>query len=139
MYSLKNNPLTALGTASLILIACALPPALASFYTIYRTLWFKVAATEVEGIVVHVATGTPKLTVEYTAPNGLPMRTVSAGSDFYADIRVGEKLTVYYDPKRPADARIDLFIENWMPTVFALVFAVPLLLGAYGARVRGNA
>jgi hypothetical protein len=111
--------------ANAVFLLAALPFMLGAGYLSYRTLWFKLAGERTQGTVVEVTRGTPSLVVEYLARNEELFTTTSAGSDLYRDIAVRDKLTVYYDPRNPSDARIDLFVENW---VLALAVAFPGLL-----------
>lgn len=133
----RRSPVAKLGALTILLIAIALPFVLGSLYMSYRTLWFKFAATKVDAIVVERSGDRASdFTVEYTAPNGLPLRTTSAGSDFYNDITTGQTVTLFYDPKQPTDARIDHFVENWIAPLITLFPALMLLIGAYFARAK---
>ena len=100
----------------------ALPFLLGAAYTSYRSLWFKYAAERAEGVVVEVSSGTPDLKVEYKTRSGEELRTETGGSDFYKGIGQGDKLTVFYDPRNPKDARVDLWLEHW---IFPILLAVP--------------
>ena len=85
----------------------------------YRSLWFKLSGAQTVGTVVSIAEeGTPSLVVEYHTESGQPLRTRSAGSDFYRGIGLDDRLVIYYDPRDPSDARLDLFVENWVLPLF---------------------
>lgn len=127
------------GLVSLLLIGCALPFVLGSFCLTARTLWFKFTATRVEAVVVERPSDSLAITVEYTAPNGLPMRIQSAGSALYDEHKVGQPLAVYFNPKRPAQARIDHFVENWLLALILLVPTMMLLSGAWVFRTHRTA
>lgn len=135
----KRSRLMDLGGVTIVLLAIALPFLLGTLYMSYHTLWFKFAATQVTATVVErTGSRSSAIIAEYTAPNGLPMRTSSAGSDFYNDIAVGQTVTLYYDPKRPADARIDHFVENWIAPLVTLIPGLILLLAAYVLRANAT-
>lgn len=115
-------------TAAITLTLVALPFLWGAGYMSYRSLWFQHAAARAEGTVVEVSDGTPELTVEYRSASGEVLRTETGGSDYYKGIARGDKLTVFYDPQHPKDARVDLWLENW---ILPLITAVPgiLILG----------
>jgi hypothetical protein len=108
--------------AVVILTLAALPFLWGTAYMSYRSLWFHYGAARAEGTVVGVTGRTPTLTVEFKTAGGEMRRTESGGSDLYKGIAKGDRLTVFYDPQRPGDARLDLWVENWL---LPLVTAVP--------------
>lgn len=84
------------------------------------------AAARAEGTVIEITGRAPTLVVEYRTASGEVLLTESAGSDLYKGIALRDKLTVFYDPQHPSDARLDLFIENWL---------LPLLVGTPGVII----
>lgn len=119
---------------TILLGTIALPFILGASYMTYRSLWFQFAAIRAEGTVVDISDGTPTLTVEYSTGMGTTLTTTSAGSDLYQGIARGDRLAVFFDPKNPADARIDLFIENWLLPIVTLFPGAILLLAMFGLR-----
>jgi hypothetical protein len=114
--------------AVVILTLAALPFLWGTAYMSYRSLWFHYGAARTEGTVVGVTSGTPTLTVEFRTASGETRRTESGGSDLYKGIAKGDRLTVFYDPQRPGDARLDLWVENWLlPLITAVPGAIVLL------------
>lgn len=109
-----------------VFLLAALPFLLGAGYMSYRTLWFKLAGERAVGTVVGITSGTPSLVVEYLTASEELFTTESAGSDLYRDIALRDKLTVFYDPRNPSDARLDLFVENWV---------LPLVVGFFGLFV----
>lgn len=105
----------------IVLTLAALPFLWGAAHTSYRSLWFKYAAERAEGTVVNVSTGTPDLTVEYRTKDGEVLRTETGGSDFYKGIAQGGKLTVFYDPQNPRDARVDLWLEHWITPILLVI------------------
>lgn len=100
-----------------------LPLLLGTGYSSWRSLWFLYGAAAAPGTVVERSDeGAPSVVVAFADAEGRDRRTTSGGSDFYADIAVGDRITVYYDPADPDSARLDLFLELWI---------VPLLLGSF--------
>jgi hypothetical protein len=97
----------------------------------YRSLWFQYGAARTEGTIVEVSEGTPSLTVEYRPADDDPRRIESGGSDYYRGYARGDKLTVFYDPQDPADARIDLWLEHWILPILVLVPGAGILLAMF--------
>lgn len=118
-----NEQFKRIGTwaTTITMTLVALPFLLGALYMTYRSLWFQYAAARADGTIVEISDGTPTLTVEFRTTAGETKRTESAGSDLYKDYATGDKLTVFYDPQRPADARLDLWIENWLLPILTLV------------------
>lgn len=106
-----------------VLLLVSLPFLLGAGYMLYRSIGFVLFADRAEGRIVEIGAGTPELTVEYTTSSGQVRRVRSAGSDLYANYAVGDRVRVFYDAEQPADARLDLFVEQWM---------LPLILGVFG-------
>ena len=83
----------------------------------------------------------PSLVVEFNAGGGVKRRVESAGSDLHKNYQQGDKLRVWFDPEKPQDARLDIFIDNWLfPIllgVFGGFFALPLLFMG-GLRFGGR-
>src|SRR5262245_33195694 len=121
---------------TVLMTLVALPFLLGAAYMTYRSLWFHYGAERAEGTIVKIAEGTPVLTVEFRTQGGQTQRTESAGSDLYDGYAMGDKLTVFYDPRRPEDARLDLWLENWLLPLLTL-FPAAIILLAMGLIVRG--
>ena len=118
-----------------VCLVAALPFVLSATYMSYRSLWFRFAAAQAQGTMVEITSGgAPSLVVEYPARGEQLFTTRSAGSDFYRDIAVRDKITVYYDPDDPFDARLALFVENWVLPLAAGFPGIILLLAAFIAR-----
>ena len=99
-------------------------------YMTWRSLWFKFGAASTMGQVIEkVGTRGPRLVVQYTDATGEPLRLESAGSDFYGDHSVGDRVRVLHDPAQPADARLDHFVELWI---------LPLMLGIFGGVLAAS-
>lgn len=107
-----------------VLLMVSLPCLLGTGYMLSRSIGFALFADRAEGRIVEIGSGTPELTVEYTTSSGQTRKVVSAGSDLYANYAVGDPVRVFYDADKPADARLDLFVEQWM---------LPLILGVFGS------
>jgi uncharacterized protein DUF3592 len=112
--------------ATITLTLVALPFLWGAAYTSYRSLWFQYGAARAQGTVVEISEGTPQLTVEFRTASGEALRAESGGSDYYKGYARGDKLTVFYDPQNPADARIDLWLEHWI---------LPIIVGVPGALI----
>jgi len=123
--------------STIILALIALPFVCGALYMTYRSLWFQFAAVRAEGTVIEISSGTPTLTVEFPTGKGETLRTTSVGSDLYSGISRGDRLAVFFDPNNPADARINLFVENWLLPLVTMIPAAIILLVAWG--LRGNA
>jgi hypothetical protein len=80
--------------------------------------------------------GAPSLVVEYLARDEQLFTTKSAGSDLYRDLSLRDRITVYYDPGNPSDARLDLFVENWVLPLATGFPGIVLLLAAFFARFQ---
>jgi hypothetical protein len=123
-----------------VLLMVSLPCLLGTGYMLSRSIGFALFADRAEGRIVETGSGTPELTVEYTTSSGQARKVVSAGSDLYANYAVGDRVRVLYDADQPADARLDLFVEQWMLPlilgVFGSFFFVPVLLMG-GSALRG--
>ena len=123
-------------SASLILLLLGLPFA----FTSYQALWFRFAAAQVDGHVVQInMTGRqkslPSLVIEYRAADAKPMRIETDGTAANASYKVGDRLRVFYDPARPENARLDLFLELWLgPVVLGALLAIVGLIAALIAR-----
>jgi len=134
-----NERFKRVGTSvtTILMTLVALPFLLGAAYMTYRSLWFQHAAARAEGTIVAVSSGTPTLTVEFRATAGETKRIESAGSDLYKDYATGDTLTVFYDPQRPADARLDLWIENWLLPLITvcpgaiIVLAMTLIVSSF--------
>ncbi|HKA46103.1 MAG TPA: DUF3592 domain-containing protein [Burkholderiales bacterium] len=113
---------------AIVLTLAALPFLWGAGYMTYRSLWFQHAAARAEGTIVEISGGAPALTVEFRTTDGQTRRTESGGSDLNKGYAKGDKLTVFYDAQQPADARLDLWVENWLlPLITAVPGAIILL------------
>ena len=113
--------------AAITLTLAALPFLLGAAYTSYRSLWFQYAAERSNGTVVDT-TADGELTVEYLTAEEKLFSTRSGGSDYYKGYRPGDRLAVFYDPRNPEDARIDLWLEHWIaPLLIVFPGAIMLL------------
>lgn len=106
-----------------VLLAIVLPCLLGAAWLSYRTISYQHFAQETTGTVVEISGSVPALVVEFDAGGDEPRRTTSAGSDLNKNFAVGDRIKVWFDPQQPQDARLDLFVENWL---------FPLLLGVFG-------
>src|SRR6185503_7000773 len=124
----------------IVLSLVALPFLAGAAYSAYKSLWFKYAAERAQGTVVEVSQGAPELTVEYRTKSGEVLRTTTAGSDLYRDIARGDSLPVFYDPREPANARVDLWLENWIVPLLLLVPGAIIMLaaGLIGSAFRSD-
>jgi hypothetical protein len=71
-------------------------------------------------VVEVVVDSLPSLRVEYRTREGKVFVTESDGSDAYAGIAVGDRVTVFYDPADLQVVRLDFFLEHWL---------LPMMLG----------
>ena len=111
--------------AAITLTLAALPFLLGAAYASCRSVWFQYGAERSNGTVIDT-TADGFLTVEYLTADEKLFSTRTGGSDYYKGYVPGDKLTVFYDPKDPEDARVDLWLEHWI---------VPLLLLFPGAII----
>ncbi len=132
--SLRNQSGRIANWETVLFAALALPFVLGTIYMTYRSLWFQFAVTRAEGMVVEISGRTPVLSVEYATGRGTTLVTQSAGSDLYKGIARGDRLTVFFDPQNPADARLDLFVENWLLPIITAIPAGILLLVMFVMR-----
>ncbi len=113
----------------------------AAGWALWDTLSFRAGALRAEGVVVDAAN---TATVRYTVPG--PEGGVAAVHEIRSRIssnppafESGERVTVYYRPENPAEARIGAFLEQWfLPTLFGsfgLVFG-GVALGFAIAQIR---
>ncbi|AXQ28876.1 DUF3592 domain-containing protein [Solimonas sp. K1W22B-7] len=125
----------------LVLLAVVLPCLLGAAWLLGRALWDRNLVQEAMGTVVGVTGDVPALVVEFDSGGGVKRRVESAGSDLHKNYREGDRLRVWFDPDQPQDARLDIFIDNWLfPLilgVFGGFFALPLLFMS-GGRRGGN-
>jgi len=123
-----------------VLLAVVLPCLLGAAWLTARVLWDRYSGEHVMGTVVEIQGDVPALVVEFDAGGGVKRRTESAGSDLNKNYAVGDRLGVWFHPDQPQDARLDLFVENWLfPLllgVFGGFFALPLL---FMSDLRGGA
>jgi hypothetical protein len=68
------------------------------------------------------------LIVEYTTQKTGSLRIESDGTEAYQVYRIGDTVTVYYDPANPGDARLDLFLELWLGPMVAGGFSIGVFL-----------
>ncbi|PPE73673.1 hypothetical protein C3942_12830 [Solimonas fluminis] len=127
----------------LVLLAISLPCLLGAAWLLGRALWDRQFAQEAVGRVVEIRGDVPALVVEFDAGGGVKRRVESAGSDLHRNYREGDRIRVWFNPDRPQDARLDIFIDNWLfPLllgVFGGFFALPLLfMGGWGGRRGGS-
>ena len=114
-------------TAVITLTLAALPFLWGAAYMSYRSLWFQYGAARSAGTVVETdADGS--LTVEYLTGEEKLLSTKSGASDYYRGYAPGDKLTVFYDPQNPADARIDLWLEHWIRPLLVAIPGVLIML-----------
>ena len=98
-------------------------------FTAHSTLAFRESATLVEGSVVAIEGGRPL--VEFVDREGAPHRVTGSVSSNPPAYDVGERVTVRHPPGRPAEARIDGWLESWfLPTLFGGLGAVFASIGA---------
>ncbi|HSW14554.1 MAG TPA: DUF3592 domain-containing protein [Solimonas sp.] len=126
-----------------ILLAISLPCLLGAAWLLGSALWDRAFAKEAVGVVMAVTGDVPALVVEFRAGDTL-RQVESAGSDLHKNYREGDHIRVWYDPEQPQDARLDIFIDNWLfPLllgVFGGFFSLPLLFlgGGFRRRDRGR-
>jgi hypothetical protein len=137
LFRMKASGISSNRGNTIILALIALPFVCGALYMTYRSLWFQFAAVRAEGTVIEILAGTPTLTVEFPTGKGETLRTTSVGSDLYSGISRGDRLAVFFDPNNPVDARINLFVENWLLPLITMIPAAIILLVAWG--LRGNA
>ncbi len=125
-----------------VLLAISLPCLLGAAWLLGSALWDRNFAQAAMGTVVEVTGNVPALVVEFDAGGGAKRRVESAGSDLHKNYREGDRLRVWFDPDQPQDARLDIFIDNWLfPLilgVFGGFFALPLLFMSGGRRGGGS-
>jgi len=100
---------------------------------------------EAEGTVVYInaysdsdgVTYSPD--VKFTTRYGEVIRFTDDLSTNPADFKVGDTVTVIYDPMHPQNVRIKTFVRLWLfPGIFVLVGLIPIGLGIYFfAKVGG--
>jgi hypothetical protein len=127
----------------LALLAIALPCLLGAAWMLGNALWDRTMATEAMGTVVEIKGDVPALVVEFDAGGGVKRRVESAGSDLHKNYQQGDHIRVWFDPEKPQDARLDIFIDNWLfPIllgVFGGFFSLPLLfMGGWGRGGGGS-
>ncbi len=126
----------------LVLLAIALPCLLGAAWLLGRALWDRQFAQEAMGTVVAVTGDVPALVVAFDAGGGVIRQVESAGSDLHKNYRSGDHVRVWFDPAQPQDARLDIFIDNWLfPLilgVFGGFFALPLLFMSGGGTAGGS-
>ena len=71
--------------------------------------------------------------IRFTTPAGVDVTTECNTTQ--GGIRVGQPLTVLYDPNDPKKVEIDSFWSHWAVVFIALSFAVLALISAAGALV----
>jgi len=105
----------------IVVLINVLPFLLGTLYSFWRTLWFLLAATAINGTVVEISNDElPALVVAYEPSDGTQIRIQSDGSHAYDDVSVGDTIRVLYDPDSPQTARLDLFLELWLgPIIMA--------------------
>jgi len=137
---ISRNPHGGTWVPLIVIALVALPFLGGAAYTAYRSLWFQFAAARAEGTVVEVSEGTPSLTVEYRTAGGEVLRTETGGSDYYRHLANGDFVLVFYDPQKPADARVDLWLEHWIVPLILLVPGSLIMLAAWliGSGFRSN-
>lgn len=106
-----------------VLLAVSLPCLLGAAWLGGNALWDRHMGQQAVGTIVEIQGDVPALVVEFDAGGGVKRRVESAGSDLNKNYAVGDRLGVFFHPERPQDARLDLFVENWL---------FPLLLGVFG-------
>lgn len=77
--------------------------------------------------------------VKFTTRYGEVIRFTDDLSTNPADFKVGDTVTVIYDPMHPQNVRIKTFVRLWLfPGIFVLVGLIPIGLGIYFfAKVGG--
>jgi hypothetical protein len=121
-----NRPVPRISAAMLIILA---PFLLATCVLSYESLWFQYAAEQTEGRIVEISSESlPSLIVEYTTQKTGSLRIESDGTEAYQVYRIGDTVTVYYDPANPGDARLDLFLELWLGPMVAGGFSIGVFL-----------
>ena len=113
---------------------------------VVKTTRLMLTAEETEGIVVYMNTYSDSdgesysPDVKFTTRYGETIRFTDDLSTYPADFKVGDKVTVIYDPLHPQDVRIKSFLRLWLfPTIFALVGAVPMGMGVFFFLKLGGA
>ncbi|WP_028079341.1 DUF3592 domain-containing protein [Solimonas soli] len=106
-----------------LLLAVSLPPLLIALWLATNVLRQQFFGARAPGEVVEISGDVPTLIVEFDAGGGERRRVESAGSDLYRHYAVGDRVTVLFDPQKPQDATLDLFVETWL---------LPALLGGFG-------
>ena len=126
----------------LVLLAISLPCLLGAAWLLGRALWDRQFAQEAMGTVVAVTGDVPALVVSFDTGGGVMRQVESAGSDLHKNYRSGDRIRVWFDPAQPQDARLDIFIDNWLfPLilgVFGGFFALPLLFMSGGNGDKGS-
>ena len=71
--------------------------------------------------------------VQFKTPDGKQHGFISTVSSGFFDYKLGEKVPVVYDPKRPDDeARIDTFLVNWFGALIGMGLGGWALLWFFG-------
>jgi hypothetical protein len=101
------------------------------------TVSFRMHAQQTEGTVVdlvprHGSEGgtTYSATFEFKDLGGNVQRVTTGSSSNPAPADVGDKVTVWFDPEHPDEARMSGFMENWF---------LPLIFGFFGVVFTGIA
>ena len=110
---------------------------LAAAVTAISVRTFRKAASEAEGLVVHLNAGGSHPQIEFTAASGEKVSVPQAG--FIWGLHTGDKVHVLYDQARPAaSARLDAVGNLWfLPLLLSFIGAAFVVTGlslASGAR-----
>lgn len=120
-----------LGAAGVVLL-------LAGFFLFESTRRFIAGADEAQGTVISLersrsssgSGSTYRPVVEFTASTGSRIEFTGGVASNPPSHRVGESVTVLYNPADPQSARIKSFVQLWFGSL--LVLALGLLFGAIG-------
>jgi len=98
------------------IVICALACLAFGAPPLVDSLRFVAAAEQATGVIIEVmpASGKFKPIVQFTGPDGRPLRfTASQSAGDRSHFRVGDPIGVLYAPHNPADARLDTWQSRW--------------------------
>lgn len=129
-----TSAILAVGFADLVGVGLLL----LSFFLYQRTDAFITRAWPAPGVVVGFERGNgdeprPAPVVRFETPRGEEHRFRADLYVAWRDYGMGETVPVLYDPRRPADARVDDSLLLWIAPLVAAAFGLILTLGSTGA------
>jgi hypothetical protein len=74
--------------------------------------------------------------VQFTPAQGAPVEFRSDEGSSPPSFHTGEKVTVYYDPQTPQNARLKSFWSSYAGLIFVLFGLLAVVLGVFGTPGR---